>query len=100
MEDPSAREAGDLGWSAPWLEEISAPMALYPIHWLALTDVPWPHKSDRGYMLHGLDDPTAPLLATAAVADVGSNFLRLKKAQARGCFSGKSNPATRQKRKK
>lgn len=75
-----AQETGRLGWSTPWLEEISALPALYSILWLALTDVPWPHRSDGGCMVQGLDEPTASLLEITAAADIGSNFLRLKKS--------------------
>ena len=70
--DPSAQAAGDVGWCAPQLEETSALTASYSIHRFALADSPWPHKGDHGYVLRGLDDPTASLLATTAAADVGS----------------------------
>lgn len=100
MGDPSAREAGHLGWSVPWIKQISACSSLYSTHWLGLPTVPWPHKHDHGYMLQGLDDPTGSLLETTIVAHVGSNFFRLKKVQVRGCFSWKTNPATKQKCKK
>lgn len=55
-----------------------------------------PNQHDRGYMLQGLDDPTASLLATTVAADVDLNFLRLKRAQARGCFYWKRNPGIKQ----
>lgn len=97
--DPSAQQARHLGWNAPWLEEVSALTALYAICWLPLTDVPWPHKCDGGRTFQGPEDPAASLLATTTAADVGSNILRLKKAQARGCYSWKSNPAIKQKHK-
>lgn len=73
---PSAQEAEYLGWSGPWLGEISALTALYSIHWLSLR-MSW-GPTVVIVWLHGHTDS---LLATTEDADTDSSFLRLKKSQ-------------------